>query len=59
MAWSVILSAYGADPVTAEVELFSILYLTSSCRLVFKHLLFHYENILVKNKQNFPRIKLL
>jgi hypothetical protein len=60
MAWSVILSVYGADPI-AEVKLFSILYLTVSCRLVFKHLLFHFDwqEIHVKNKQNFLRIKLL
>jgi hypothetical protein len=34
MAWSVILSVYGADPI-AEVKLFSILHFLISCRLVF------------------------
>jgi hypothetical protein len=49
MAWSVILSVYGTEPI-AEVKLFSIL-----------HLLFHldWQKILVKNRPNFPRKKLL
>jgi hypothetical protein len=38
MAWSIILSVYGAHPI-AEVKLFSVLHFTISCRLVFKHLL--------------------
>jgi hypothetical protein len=42
MAWSVILSVYGADPI-AEIKLISILLFTISCRLVFKHLLFHLD----------------
>jgi hypothetical protein len=58
-AWSVILSVYGADPF-AEVKLFSILHFTICCRLVFKNLLFHLDwQKIVKNRQNFPSIKLL
>jgi hypothetical protein len=33
---------YGADQI-AEVKLFSILHFRISCRLVFKHLLFHFD----------------
>jgi hypothetical protein len=60
MALSVILSVYGADPI-AEVKIFSILHFTIRCMFIFKHLLFHldWQKILVKNRQNFPRIKLL
>jgi hypothetical protein len=52
MAWRVILSVYGADPI-AEVKLISILHFTISCRLVFKHLLFHldWQKILVKKNK--------
>ncbi len=42
MVWSVILSAYGLDPI-AEVK---FLHLTISCRLVYKLLLFHLLTVL-------------
>ncbi len=59
MAWSVVLSVYGADKI-GEVKSFSSLHFTISCRLDFKHLLFHldWQKILVKNRKNFQRIKL-